>query len=153
MKALLYFNAPKFWSIFYNSKFVFIVGNLIVVALIGESKIFSYSSPGATDDYYEQYVSSSRKLQQSLAPQAMKDIVLKKMTWEEERVEVDQKELKGLDGEVDDDELSLPTEELNKRADDYIAKVNKHRILEATQLLCDGENRVTKPDKYERARR
>lgn len=154
LMAFLYANAPKFWSIFYNSKFVFIAGNLIVVALIGESKIFSYSSP-AIEDYYEQYVSSSRKLQQSLAPQVMKDKVLKKMTWKEERVEVDRKELKGLDAEDDDDggELCLPTEELNKRADDYIAKVNKQRIFEATQLLCDGEFRVTKPDKYQRARR
>lgn len=150
---------------FYDSKFVFIAGNLIVVALIGESKIFSSSSP-CTEDYYDEYVSSSRELQKPLAPQVNKDEVLekyieerRKMTWEEgkeaqrmrveERVELVQKGLKGLD----DDELSLPTEELNKRADDYIAKVNKLRIFEATLQFWDVEKRITKPCNYQWARR
>jgi hypothetical protein len=33
--------------------------------------------------------------------------------------------------DLQEDALSLPTEELNKRADDFIARVNRQRMLEA----------------------
>lgn len=43
------------------------------------------------------------------------------------------KERKDLEGE---EEFSLPTEELKKRADDFIARVNRQRMLEAQLLVC-----------------
>lgn len=43
------------------------------------------------------------------------------------------KERKDLEGE---EEFSLPTEELKKRADDFIARVNRQRMLEARLLVC-----------------
>jgi len=43
------------------------------------------------------------------------------------------KEREDLEGE---EEFSLPTEELKKRADDFIARVNRQRMLEARLLVC-----------------
>ena len=156
MEVLLLVYVPKIPSLFFSSKFVFIAGNLIVVALIGESKIFSSESSPASESYYEEYISNRQiKLQKVSGPVEKKEgyIEEKKIIWEnkavldekgrvEQRVGVVEKELEDLDG---DDEVTLPNEDLKKRADDFIARVNKHRIL-ARELLCDVEwkKRTTK---------
>lgn len=160
MEDLLFVYVPKLPSLFFSSKFVFIIGNLIVVVLIGESKIFSSESPPASEAYYEEYISSRQtSLLKVSAPEEKKEnyIVEKKVTWANNKAEIDEKGsvdrrvgvekkyLKDFDG--DDHELiTLPTKDLKKRADDFIARVNKQRIFEARELLCDVEwrKRTTK---------
>lgn len=192
VNVFLYISLPKISSLFFSSKVVFIVGNLIVIFLVGEFKIFTvpheYSSPDYND---HEYVASSKILRSSnkkgeklrnsskervkvnnykdgghqeinlrkevarfkdceskiedslfvgamvgnlepkgpsgvLAPPTQEDILLdsKEGNWRKEKTE-DWK--KKSDGE----ELSLPVKDLNKMADDFIARVNKQRRLEA----------------------
>lgn len=160
MKVFLSANSPNIFSLFYSSKFVFIVGNLIVVALVGESKIFSYSnSSPASEDYYDEYTSRSRKVQKSLAIEVKKERILEKYVDQEKEditmkkeEESKGKRMEDLDEDDGDDGISLPTEELKKRADDYIARVNKQIMFEARQLVSDGEVTKTKSFKYPGAR-
>ncbi|PON95734.1 Transmembrane protein [Trema orientale] len=156
MEVLLFVYVPKLPSLFFSSKFVFIVGNLIVVALIGDSKIFFSCSSPASEAYYEEYISTRQiSLHKVSAPEEKKESYIeeKKMTWEAE-AEIDEKRMVGkrvgvvkkLEDFDGDGELTLPTEVLKKRADDFIARVNKQRIFEARELLCDDEwrKRTTK---------
>ncbi|XP_062115901.1 uncharacterized protein LOC133830025 [Humulus lupulus] len=153
MEVILFVYVPKLPSLFFSSKFVFIVGNLIIVALIGESKIFSSekSSPTTTTDhsYYEEYISTSAKQikhLQALVPHEENRLICigeqkKMITWEkvddgEKGVVVVEKKLEDFHvGEV----ITLPNEDLKKRADDFIARVNKQRVFEAREMLCDVE--------------
>ncbi|XVF54722.1 hypothetical protein PTKIN_Ptkin05aG0203900 [Pterospermum kingtungense] len=117
IKDFLFIFLPKISSILCSPKVLFFVGNLIVVVLIGESKFFASASG---DVYYDEYVNQSRSLRKSSAME------VKKMKPFEEGVKREVK--KGKNEHV------LPTEELKKRADDFIAKVNRQRRLEATLL-------------------
>ncbi|XP_015865844.3 uncharacterized protein LOC107403474 [Ziziphus jujuba] len=156
MKVFLNDNSPKIFSLFYSSKFVFIVGNLIVAALIGESKMFSYSnSSPASENYYDEYMSRSRKLQKSLDIEVKREKILEKYFEEKKDItmkkeeETKGKRMEDLDeDDGDDDGLILPTEELRKRADDYIARVTKQRMFEARQFPRDGEVKNINPFKY-----
>ncbi|KDP22591.1 hypothetical protein JCGZ_26422 [Jatropha curcas] len=149
IKLLLFGSLPKISSVLLSAKFIFIFGNIIIILLIGESKFFaSKTLPAPSDVYYNEYVNRKRGLQTSSTPQEKKEkekeIVFKEnasktcgggkmevRVWGEEKLElVNARE--NLDGE---DDFNLPTEELNKRADDFIARVNRQRRLEARLLL------------------
>ncbi|KAE8720169.1 Hydroxysteroid dehydrogenase 1 [Hibiscus syriacus] len=138
-KNFLFVSSTKMGSIVYNPKLLFLLGNLIVAVLIGESKFFAHFS-GSGDVYYDEYADHR-------SPSPGNDSILEvkremKMKHCEENVtvtrsfqvedrtrEVLKKEKKELQGEH---EVVLPTEELKKRADDFIARVNRQRRLEAT---------------------
>ncbi|KAJ9140139.1 hypothetical protein P3X46_030821 [Hevea brasiliensis] len=148
-KLSLVVSLPKFSSVFLSPKFIFIIGNLIIILLIGESKFFASNSlPAASDVYYNEYINRKRGLQASSTLLEKKEregeILFKEnasktceggkievKVWDEGKLEVEN-ERGDLDGE---DEPSLPAEELNKRADDFIARVNRQRRLEARLLL------------------
>ncbi|KAA0055346.1 Protoheme IX farnesyltransferase [Cucumis melo var. makuwa] len=99
--------------------FVFILGNLIVVLLIGESKIFSSTTPdpfGFDICFY-----GGSFLETSVS-------------------EGDQKRASESFDEEDEWEIeSVNSEELSKRADDFIARVNMQRKIEAMMVVycCD----------------
>ncbi|GMN56595.1 hypothetical protein TIFTF001_025711 [Ficus carica] len=155
MEVLFFVYLPKLKSIFFSSKFVFILGNLIIVALIGESKILSSNSttsPTSSEAYFEEYMTRKRNLQKFSSSAPNQEIIVKKekyniveetkkvCTFEvkpklESKSRVYPTVFKNL-GHKDD---HLPTEDLKKRADDFIARVNKQRIFEARELLCDVE--------------
>lgn len=123
---------------------MFIVGNLIVGVLIGESKIFSSGTSSACDEY----INISRSLQSpstievkaegtTTVKYVEENVVkrtgedgedIKEIAWAEEN--------DVLDGNND---FALPAEELSKRADDFIARVNKQRQLEDSLLLFSSE--------------
>ncbi|XWS37088.1 hypothetical protein CRYUN_Cryun19dG0012900 [Craigia yunnanensis] len=120
-------------------------GNLIVVVLIGESKFFASASTLSGDVHYDEYVDRSRSPQNSSTLEVKKEKKMK--PFEEnmkrtslvsvtgrlvEKIREIKKEKNYLEGE---NELILPTEELKKRADDFIARVNSQRRLEARLLL------------------
>ncbi|KAM1209466.1 hypothetical protein ACFX2I_015085 [Malus domestica] len=161
MKFFVLVTIPKISSVFLSSKFVFILGNLIVVALIGESKIFSTgTSPSNIVDQYE----SMKRVQSQQSYSGYQERELKTLNTllDEERVvlkrtcgdlleAVEEKGLVGeseevmeevkedLDEDEDDDELNLPDEDqkLNQRADDFIARVNERRRFELL-FVTDG---------------
>ncbi|KAM1035423.1 hypothetical protein ACFX13_039396 [Malus domestica] len=158
-KVFVFVSVPKISSVFLSSKFVFILGNLIVVALVGQCKIFStWTCPSNIGDQYE----SMKRVQShhsSSVHQEREDNTLNTLLVEERVVQkrtcspcgdlleaVEEKGLVGGSEEVvevkedidEDDELNLPDEDqkLNQRADDFIARVNERRRFE---LLCtDG---------------
>ena len=170
MEVLLLVHVPKLSSLLFNSKFVFIVGNIIIVALIGESKIFPSNSASPNNithhqSYYDEYITTKQTLQKFSAPndnnkeyhqkkerlcivetkRGCENIVeeekddLKIVGKVEKRVlglGVVVKKLEGFGGKENHDR-SLPNEELKKRSDDFIARVNKRRVFEARELLCD----------------
>ncbi|KAG8638642.1 uncharacterized protein LOC110599813 [Manihot esculenta] len=149
-KLYLFVSIPKISSVLLSAKFIFVVGNLIIILLIGESKFFASNSlPAAADVYYDEYINRKRGLQASSSLMEKKErrgeILFKEnasktcggrkfevKVWDETKLEVENQR-EDLNAE---EELSLPAEELNKRADDFIARVNRQRRLEARLLLA-----------------
>ncbi|KAL7135154.1 hypothetical protein ABFS83_11G073600 [Erythranthe nasuta] len=172
---------PNNLSVFLNAKCFFVVGNLIVLILIGESKLkqSSHSCTSSSDMLYDEYIARSRRSYnvnsneinnigavKNLSVEVKKDggrekIVRhgekkKKITirtskssanicmprdqenkklgmrscksevWGESEIAKMQKTTTGKE-----DEIYVQGEELNKRVEAFIARVNKQRLLEA----------------------
>lgn len=155
---------PQFWSSFLSPKCLFIVVNVIVFFLVGESKLHSSNSSSprgsstTSDVIYSEYVERSQSLRRCR-------VVDEEINKEESSKLMDQiklndeienrtvvielnKEVIGVvephkeennKQEEEDEEIyrdqeeycGLPAEELNKRAEEFIAKINKQRWLEA----------------------
>ncbi|XP_050378057.1 uncharacterized protein LOC126795260 [Argentina anserina] len=183
MKGFFFSFFQMMSSVLLNSKFVFILGNIIVIALVGESKIFSTvsSTPNIHVEYEEnikrcqrfQPFSTSKEKEPELVNSVVEESGLLKNSLVDERVQLkmsssgdgeqaiegkvcnDQSRKLVLMEEVNDDideedeEVSLPEDQdeeelsfpedqqFNKRADDFIARVNERRRYEL--LLCNGE--------------
>jgi hypothetical protein len=143
---------------------LFILVNVIVVFLVGESRLVgSQSSP--VGGIYDDYVERSRSLRgvsthQDKAEESKleidqdqqtniqdKEVVVKaeddkvteltnegdKDVHEEAGVEDDQHEEKDI---IEEEDSGLPPEELNRRVEEFIARVNKQRWLEGQFLVC-----------------
>lgn len=93
---------------------VFILGNLIVVLLVGESKFFSSKTPDRSGTDVCFYEASFRET--SI------------------REEDDKRALESFDEEDEWEMESVNSEELSKRADDFIARVNMQRKVEAMMV-------------------
>ena len=170
MKHFLFTSLPNISAFFVNPKCLFIVVNVIVVFLVGESRLVgSNSSP--VDEILDQYVERSRSLRghssTALQLQERKEegstseahdngdcqVLLeqkeerkftdqdgvnmvedKEVLKKEEEEEEDQKEVVKAEGdeeeEEEEEEAGLPAEELKKRAEEFIARVNKQMWLE-----------------------
>ncbi|KAI3759504.1 hypothetical protein L6452_07384 [Arctium lappa] len=149
--VIFFFSLPKICSFFFTSKVLFVVGNLIVIFLVGESKVFASKSKANShasyiDICYDKYKCKTPN-PQVLAKKGMakaKGISISDPeTYDEEK----RLETKGEEdilnrcrrGEVrtieelkhEDSEVNLGAEELNKLADDFIARINRQRRLEA----------------------
>ncbi|XWS54027.1 hypothetical protein CRYUN_Cryun10bG0053100 [Craigia yunnanensis] len=210
MKHFFIISLPCIWSSFFNPKCLFIVVNVIVVFLIGESRLSGpNSSPGR--DIYNEYTERSRRLRgvSALTPQEkirepqekrveevekkaelkevfntvedkevnskeeneelveMKEVTLGGKEEKEEEKEIKVKEViiteveeakqedrvgeetseiveeeaayeeayEDKEREIFEEEVGLPAEELNKRVEEFIARVNKQRWLEAQLLV------------------
>lgn len=171
MKCLfISLSLPNIWSSFFNPNCLFVVVNIIIVFLVGESKLLDASdSSSPVADIYSEYVerSQSLKRQQESRLQEKKEeskleaykeemnlkdeLNIIKSADEDQEVkskddEVDDEfedcrdqedvditniaEEDERDGEDEDEESGLPAEELNKRVEEFIARVNKQRRLE-----------------------
>ena len=164
MNCFLFMSLPSVWSSFSNPKCLFVVVNVIVIFLVGESKFLGSSNSSKATDIYSEYVersqslkerrqySSSTTLQEKKEDKNLKDecysAVVKRVEdvkeVEAKEDEVDEfedcKEDDGEENNITDDhhqqerdgeeEVGLPVEELNKRVEDFIARVNKQRWLE-----------------------
>ncbi|KAK8964715.1 hypothetical protein KSP40_PGU022671 [Platanthera guangdongensis] len=96
----------------FGSKGLFVICNIIIMVLVGESRL---SKPSLKTDIYEECV-KRRKISTR-------------------RGEEDEEEgCHGVVGEIRQNDL----DELNKRVEDFIAKVNEQRKLEAKFIDCYG---------------
>lgn len=184
VKHFLFTSLPNISSFLVNPKCVFIVFNVIVVFLVGESKLVS-SKASPANEIYDEYVEMSQSLRErshsTLEERKERTVetnsdtheeynkrdqslngdstLLEKkeqrkleMNLEEDKVnrietkEVKKEEVKEVEVEDDDDdagddgeaeeEAGLPAEELNKKAEEFIARFNKQMRLEAKLLVC-----------------
>lgn len=187
MKHFLFTSLPNLSSFLVNPKCVFIIFNVIVLFLMGESKLVS-SNSSPSNEIYDEYVERSqslrgrshstfeerkertvetnisdthegynkgdqslkgdstllekkeeRKLEMNLVEDKVNRIETKEAKKEEVKevveVEDDDDDVDGDDGEAEE-EAGLPVEELNKKAEEFIARVNKQLWLEAKSSVC-----------------
>ncbi|XP_022756027.1 uncharacterized protein LOC111303832 [Durio zibethinus] len=146
MKDFLFISLPKTSSILYSPKLLFLVGNLIVVVLIGESKFFASASSLPGDVYYNEYVDQSRNLRNSSTLAENKDNkILEPFEANVKRTclvsvsgrqveEIREAKMEKNDLERKNEPILPADQELKKRADDFIARVNRQRRLEARLL-------------------
>lgn len=152
--VIFFLTLPKICSFFFSSKVLFIVGNLIVIFLVGESKFITSKSKALHADYsdicYDKYKGKITKPRVSSPIKAKKGrghATCPLELYDEEKIvdiRSDEEMFKCCKGnvrmfeklklenlELGYDEESLPAEELNRLADDFIARVNRQRKLEA----------------------
>ncbi|GKB63005.1 DUF4408 domain-containing protein [Tanacetum coccineum] len=144
--VVFYVFLPKVFAFFFTSKVLFIVGNLIVIFLVGESKFFTSKSKASCANYsdicYDKHKLKSPKRRVLSPPEAKFSSV---SHYEEKRVQTEcddgmdtcckrgvrtVEKLKHEDIERTHEEVNFPLEDLNKLADDFIARVNRQRRLE-----------------------
>ena len=141
VKHFAFVSLPNRMSLFFNPKCLFIVGNAIIAFLIGESKLACLRSSPATEIREEAFthtVEKEERLETDFAEESANKIEDKYM------VESVNGEVKARDDdgngngqENEEEECGLPsTEELNKRVENFIAKVNRQRWLEARLDDC-----------------
>ncbi|KAL0004628.1 hypothetical protein SO802_012189 [Lithocarpus litseifolius] len=177
MKHFLFTALPNISSFLVNPKCMFILFNVIVVFLVGESKLLS-SNASPANEIYDEYVERSqslrgrshstleerkertvetnsdthegynkrdqslkgdstllekkevRKLEMNLVEDKVNRIETKEVKKEEMKEVVEVEDDDGDDGEAEE-EAGLPAEELKKKAEEFIARVNKQMWLEA----------------------
>ncbi|KAH7834264.1 hypothetical protein Vadar_014380 [Vaccinium darrowii] len=168
--SLLNFNK----SFFFNPKFLYIVGNAIIVFLIGESKLLNSSSSPATEinngesklsnpssspatEIYNECVQKSFELSRQMEKNEEQNLGIKivredsvKMIEKDAEEREEEAEESGLETEEEEEESGLETEEreeeeeesgleteeLNKRVEDFIARVKRQRLAEARFEDC-----------------
>lgn len=137
----LFTPVPNICSFFCNPKCFFLVGNTIVLFLIGEWKFLAGSQPSQAAEIYDEYASRARAssaLPEAKAKELGKDLLEENLDKVEE--EKEEQEEKNSDEDGEEDEAGLPDEELNRRAEEFIARINKQRWLESRLLVYDDNN-------------
>ncbi|WRX15817.1 protein of unknown function DUF4408 - like 3 [Theobroma cacao] len=189
MKHFFLISLPCIWSSFSNPKCLFVVVNVIVIFLVGESR-FTGTNSSPAGDIYNEYIERSRSLrgvpvstpqektrQEKRVEEVEKEaeskqvvnrgddkevkeedeelVEVKEVMKSDEKEEEKEVEVKEQDRVVQEtygvaaeeayaekekdtveEEAGLPAEELNKRVEQFIARVNKQRWLEAQLLVC-----------------
>ncbi|KAK3013862.1 hypothetical protein RJ639_010210 [Escallonia herrerae] len=138
VNAFLSVSLPNICSLLFGPKALFILGNLIVIFLVGESKMFKSDASSYADIcYHENRSGSLGNHSQDKDVKRLEKTFVKKVRnghgqkgyREAEKTKMEKQKQEDVQGEA----LSLPTEEFNKMADDFIARVNRQRRLEAIQ--------------------
>ncbi|KAL0385320.1 UNVERIFIED_CONTAM: hypothetical protein Sradi_2926300 [Sesamum radiatum] len=160
---------PNDISFLLNDKSFFVVGNLIVFILVGESRLKRQLCSSPAPDIYDEYVAISRSCYHKVIKPEEADGSMQTLNIEEKKHgnveekicnedkkkemrvcksrmhhEEKKKEMRVCksEGEIvikkgkskgkkEDEELYIPRDELNKRVEAFIARVNKQRLLEA----------------------
>ncbi|KAK7399253.1 hypothetical protein VNO78_10432 [Psophocarpus tetragonolobus] len=105
-----------------SSKLLFIIGNLIIFFLVLNSRILSSDSSSTCVVYYDEYIQSSQTTKLHIPSPEGKGCVQKATEASKDAC---------LYG---DQQKFFPSDELNRRADDFIARVNRQRRLELSLL-------------------
>ncbi|KAK8648137.1 hypothetical protein V6N13_128899 [Hibiscus sabdariffa] len=155
MEHFLLTSPPCIWSSFSNPKCLFIVVNVIVIFLVGESRVVIGSNKSPVGgDVYDEFVERSRSRVRRIEAssnedkgidckedvircesESTEDVIRCESESKEERTCENVGEENGNEIVEDEQVVELPAEELNKRVEEFIARVNKQRWMEA-QLLC-----------------
>nr|XP_010318386.1 uncharacterized protein LOC104646508 [Solanum lycopersicum] len=165
VKSLLFDSVPKLGALCFSSKCIFLVGNIIVIVLVGESKIFksssnvlkqSYAAEQEDEDKNFIFVTGECTISTSKYSSSLPVSVNFKFGVEQEeefysKQEEEEKGSVNLENVMDgikgnyctsnyreNEELEkFETEhnELSKRADDFIARVNNQIRLEAVSMI------------------
>ncbi|KAL5726888.1 hypothetical protein ACHQM5_000133 [Ranunculus cassubicifolius] len=150
-KAFIFVSVPSIGALLFTPKCLFVVCNIIIIILIGESKYVG-SSSSTDNEIYHEYVKRTATVRTQPKPekQEVVDTKFEITTIAEEKENINEEQGNGGeanevetvkedefgDGEEKEEDVALPAEELNKKFDDFIAKVNNQRRLEARQLVC-----------------
>ncbi|KAK8706487.1 hypothetical protein V6N13_050049 [Hibiscus sabdariffa] len=145
---------PCIWSSFSNPKCLFIVVNVIVIFLVGESRVVTGSNKSPVGgDVYDEYVERSRgrargieagtnenkgidcKEEMVTCESEFTEDVIRCESESEERTYENIAEENGNETVEDEQVVELSAEELNKRVEEFIARVNKQRWMEAQLLV------------------
>ncbi|XP_073130796.1 uncharacterized protein [Henckelia pumila] len=144
---------PETLSSFFDAKCFFVLGNIIVFILVRESKVASTtrSSKFISTDVYDEYVVRSKSFREVIKSETIGDIDQRLNIDQEIRIENDRnKEEKfmrvceitkdekivkrmrkvNVGGTKVEDLTKIPKEELNKRVEAFIERVNRQRSLE-----------------------
>lgn len=111
---------PKVVDTALGPRCLFLVFNLIIIFLVGESRLSGSSS--TEHDTCEEYIVHAHKLKALASPLVEANEIAR------------EEELIGEELELEEREMA--TEELNKRVEDFIERVNMQRRLEARLLVC-----------------
>ncbi|XP_073033088.1 uncharacterized protein [Primulina eburnea] len=155
-KHFFFVSLPENLSCFFDAKCFFILGNIIVSILVGESRLATQSSKLSTaSDVYDEYVVRSKSFREvkseAIGDDQREGGCVKGLNLEEKRIENeiykeekimmaceiarDEKVVKRMK-KVNirrtkvDDLTKIPMEELNKRVEAFIERVNRQRSLE-----------------------
>ncbi|KAL5726887.1 hypothetical protein ACHQM5_000132 [Ranunculus cassubicifolius] len=144
-KAFIFVSVPSIGALFFTPKCLFVVCNIIIIFLIGESK-YVRSSSSTDNEIYDEYVKRAATIQTQPKPEKQEVVDIKTIAEENKEIIEEQGaeennvenviEDEYGDGKEEEDEVELPAKELNKKFDDFIAKINNQRRLEARQLVC-----------------
>ncbi|KAF1888020.1 hypothetical protein Lal_00024032 [Lupinus albus] len=144
VKVFFFVHISRLIPFMLNSKLLFIIGNLIIFALIVNSRILS----STTNVYYDEYIHSTQAKKSQIPSHEVKNNFFEKHVKENVHI-IGEDELKSLGlkdkGWVKEGTETWPEKEegegdepnlfqLNKRADEFIARVNRQRKLELSLL-------------------
>ncbi|KAL2342795.1 hypothetical protein Fmac_004080 [Flemingia macrophylla] len=131
-----------------STKLLFFIGNLIIFFLVVNSRILSSDNSFSTCVvYYDEYIQTKQpqitRLEEHVGENVDvtweygdKSVELRGEEWVKKGAEAS-KEEENLELDDGDEQSLVPcSDELNKRADDFIARVNRQRRLELSLLQC-----------------
>ncbi|KQJ86792.1 hypothetical protein BRADI_4g07740v3 [Brachypodium distachyon] len=148
LRTFLFVSIPSAASVIATPKCLFVFSNIIVVFLTTESKLSRLcarsltSSSTVTSSSTEEdgidavpMIKEKHPTEEIVRDQFGKeeDASSISLQVEDERVEEVMKEEEGE--EEEEDETGLPTEELNRRVEDFIARFNMERQLEEARMI------------------
>ncbi|BAT73127.1 uncharacterized protein HKW66_Vig0014100 [Vigna angularis] len=154
LRLFFFVHISSLVPVLFSSKLLFIMGNLIIFFLVVNSRILS-SDPSSTPVvYYDEYIRSSQTPKPLVATVEVKRGKTLEKHVVGEILDIDSVDFKckgrvekGTETFKEDDDIDAGDEqrlipscsdELNKRADDFIARVNRQRRLELSLLNYGG---------------
>ncbi|KAI8528122.1 hypothetical protein RHMOL_Rhmol12G0126800 [Rhododendron molle] len=138
LKHFVFVSLPNFKSFVFNPKCLFILCNAIIIFVVGESKFASSRSSLVSEKKEEQWETnrteeSANKVEGGymVEKEMGEEIASNGDNGDGDGDSYEQDEEEEEEGRDEEGESDLPTEELNKRIEDFIARVNRQRWLEA----------------------
>uniref|UniRef100_A0A0A0K9L0 DUF4408 domain-containing protein n=1 Tax=Cucumis sativus TaxID=3659 RepID=A0A0A0K9L0_CUCSA len=123
---------------FFSPSCLFVIVNFIVVYIVGEQKLTGAKSAFMNTMYDEYYIERTLEMKYLNPCENMKELVVEKFVEEKEEEGISPIEDDngiGFSEKENEGDCKLANEELNKRAEAFIARVNKQRKLEAVDCF------------------